>query len=78
MEGKSSFLQKYVIKPVCCGFGGFMLFLGLMALLKLLSSWLSPQNSFSIDSEDVLLSMVGFVLMFLIDFLKNFTPGKID
>lgn len=76
MEGISRKAKCFFIKPVASGLGGFLLFLSLLAFMKFLSSWLTPNTKFVIDNEDILLSMVGFVLMFLIVFLQNFTDSK--
>jgi hypothetical protein len=74
-ESKSQFfigLKKYLIFPIKAGFYGFSLVFSIILFLKLLTFLFGINEVFNLDLMDVMLSSVGFVLMFLIYILKNF------
>lgn len=74
-ESKSQFfisLKKYLIFPLKAGFYGFALVFSIILFLKLLSFLFGINEAFNLDLMDVMLSSVGFFLMFLIYALKNF------
>ncbi len=64
--------SKYVFSPLKGGIGGFAIFFSILIFTKLLAYFIGVQNIFNIDFSDVLLSTIGFVLVFLIKFLENF------
>ncbi len=75
VESKSQFLislKKYLIFPIKAGFYGFALVFSIILFLKLLSFLFGINEVFTLDLMDVMLSSVGFFLMFLIYILKNF------
>lgn len=75
VENKSQFfisLKKYLLFPIKAGFYGFALVFSIILLLKLLSFIFGINDVFNLDLMDVMLSSVGFFLMFLIYVLKNF------
>ena len=75
VESKSQFfisLKKYLIFPIKAGFYGFALVFSIILFLKLLSFLFGINEVFKLDLMDVMLSSVGFFLMFLIYILKNF------
>jgi len=75
VESKSQFLislKKYLIFPIEAGFYGFALVFSIILFLKLLSFLFGINEVFTLDLMDVMLSSVGFFLMFLIYILKNF------
>lgn len=75
VEGKSQFfisLKKYLIFPIKAGFYGFSLVFSIILFLKLLTFLFGVNEVFNLDLMDVMLSSVGFFLMFLIYILKNF------
>lgn len=75
VESKSQFfssLKKYLIFPIKAGFYGFSLVFFIIFFLKLLSFLFGVNEAFNLDLMDVMLSSVGFFLMFLIYILKNF------
>lgn len=75
LENKSRFfigLKKYLIFPIKAGFYGFALVFSIILFLKLLSFLFGINEAFNLDLMDVMLSSVGFFLMFLIYALKNF------
>jgi len=75
VESKSQFfisLKKYLIFPIKAGFYGFALVFSIILFLKLISFLLGINEVFKLDLIDVMISSVGFFLMFLIYILKNF------
>ena len=75
VESKSQFfisLKKYLIFPIKAGFYGFALVFSIILFLKLISFLLGINEVFKLDLMDVMLSSVGFFLMFLIYILKSF------
>ena len=75
VESKSQFfisLKKYLIFPIKAGFYGFALVFSIILFLKLLSFLFGINEVFKLDLMDVMLSSVGFFLMFLIYILKSF------
>jgi hypothetical protein len=65
-------LKKYLIFPIRAGLYGFTLVFSVILVLKLLSFLFGINEAFNLDLMDVMLSSVGFFLMFLIYVLKNF------
>lgn len=75
VANKSQFiigLKKYLIFPIRAGLYGFTLVFSVILVLKLLSFLFGINEAFNLDLMDVMLSSVGFFLMFLIYVLKNF------
>jgi hypothetical protein len=75
VENKSQFiigLKKYLFFPIRAGLYGFTLVFSVILILKLLSFLFGINEAFNLDLMDVMLSSVGFFLMFLIYVLKNF------
>ena len=75
VESKSQLsmgLKKYVMLPLKAGLYGFTLVFTVILLVKLLSFLLGINEVFNLDIMDVMLSSVGFFLLFLIYILKNF------
>ncbi len=66
-----SFFFLYVISPVKSGLAGFAAFFSILMITKALGYLLGTQPTFNIIFDDVLLSSIGFVLVFLIRFLEN-------
>ncbi len=71
-EGTKSFLLDYIFYPIRSGILGFVSFFIVLAAAKYLGSLLRTSGSFKIDGVDFLLSLMGFILVFLIKFLENF------
>lgn len=65
-------LKSFIIIPMARGVLGFILFFVIILLLKILQNAINPSMRILIESEDALLAMLGFILLFLIAFLKNF------
>jgi hypothetical protein len=74
IKDKSQFfikLTKYLASPIVAGFYGFALVFSVNLILKLLSFLLGINKPFNLDLIDVMISSIGFLLMFLINFRKN-------
>jgi len=65
------FLSNYILKPIFSGLWGFAFFLLMLISLKYLGSVIGPMKNFKMDFEDVLFSLIGFLLIFLIKLLEN-------
>jgi hypothetical protein len=62
---------RYFLRPLKNGILGFVAFLFVLISTKYLSFLIGNQSKFIIDEEDFLLSLIGFVLFFLIRLLEN-------
>jgi len=70
---KWSFSYKnHFLEPVKSGLFGFSIFITILIIVKLFSYLIGSYNYFAIEITDVQLSLIGFVLLFLIRFLENF------
>ena len=72
---KSGFLltlKYYVLVPLQNGIAGFALFFLILLLSKYVATLLGSAEEFVVGIEDVILSLLGFGLFFLIKFLDNF------
>jgi len=78
MRAQKSTYSSFLFQPLIHGVGGFFLFLSILLLTKLLAYWLGTQSSFSIDTEDAILSSVGFILLALIRLLDNFKSKETE
>ena len=67
-----NFLNCFVLKPIGFGILGFIMFLGVLIITKFLGCCVGTIEKFVIEIDDLLLSVLGFVLVFLIKFLENF------
>jgi len=71
---KSPFLLKYIFYPVWAGLFGFSLFFTTIILSKYLGYLVKNSPEFSMDINDVVLSLLGFFLLWLIKLLENIKP----
>ncbi len=69
-------LQNYFFAPILSGLYGFAFFFSTLLLAKGLGVLVGSIPQFNIDIEDAELSILGFVFLFLIRFLKNYTPDE--
>ena len=79
VEKESAFLVRSFLafcKCVQSGLFGFAIFFTVLLASKYLSNLIGHSESFTIDLSDVLLSLIGFVLAFLISFLGNFSAKR--
>ncbi|HED38558.1 MAG TPA: hypothetical protein ENI76_10005 [Ignavibacteria bacterium] len=67
-------LQNYFLSPILSGFYGFALFFSTVIFAKGLGTLVGSIPQFNINIGDAELSIIGFVFLFLIRFLKNYTP----
>ncbi|MFA6597512.1 MAG: hypothetical protein WCS69_07305, partial [Ignavibacteriaceae bacterium] len=63
---KSRFFLKYIFYPVRAGLFGFSLFFTTIVISKYLGYVVKSSPEFSIDINDVVLSLLGFFLLGLI------------
>ncbi len=70
-DSSISLFKTFFIEPISNGLFGFALFFSILLLTKGLASFLNIQKGFSIDFDDVILSLIGFILLFLIKLLEN-------
>jgi hypothetical protein len=63
---------KYCINPVKYGFSGFTIFFLVIIATKFLGTIFGSITKFSLDLEDIFLSMIGFVMFFFIKILNSF------
>jgi len=71
-----TFFKSFFLLPFINGLFGFTLFFTILFLTKSFSSWIGSIEVFTIDIEDVVLSSIGFILLFLIKFLENFAEKE--
>ncbi len=64
-------VKKFLVEPFSNGLYGFALFFSVLLLTKLISVYLGVQDKFVVDFGDVILSLIGFVLLFLVKLLEN-------
>ncbi len=68
----NSKMKSFFIRPCANGLCGFFLFFLLILFMKFLQQIFGAESVVTIEIEDILLSVIGFILLFLIAFLKNF------
>ena len=73
---KSPFLLKYIYYPIRAGLVGFSLFFTTIFLSKYIGFLVKNSNRFVIDINDVVLSLLGFILLGLIKLLENIRVDK--
>ena len=66
-----SIITDYLFKPSISGLFGFSMFLTIIVISKFIGYLFSNVSSFQIDSQDINISLLGFLLLFLVDLLKN-------
>ncbi len=73
-KGKKQFeiLREYLLLPAWGGLLGFALFFSLLILLKIFSYIIENQTDLTVDLTDILISFIGFVLLFSVRFLEKF------
>jgi len=69
-------ISMYVFNPIKSGLFGFAAFFSILLVTKLMSFWIGTYDEFIVDIDDVLLSVIGFILVFLIKFLENFKQNE--
>jgi len=73
-RGKKQFeiLKEYFLLPAWGGLLGFALFFSLLILLKIFSYIIESQSDLTVDLTDILISFIGFILLFSVRFLEKF------
>lgn len=66
------FLMNFAIKPIFAGVLGFLMFLFVIGITKFLGCCVGTIDKFTLDADDIILSLLGFFLVFLIRILENF------
>jgi len=69
---KNPILLSYLFYPIRAGLFGFALFFTTIFISKYIGYVVKSANEFYIDMNDVILSLLGFVLLWLLKFLENF------
>ncbi|MBI9070077.1 MAG: hypothetical protein JEY94_00670 [Melioribacteraceae bacterium] len=69
-------IPKLVVNSLKSGLFGYVIFFTILALTKLISSQIVNSNQFIIESDDALLSLIGFLLAFLIKLVNEITSNK--
>ena len=78
-ENKINFgilFQKYMLVPLSRGFLGYLSFFILLIISKYLGFLIGNRASFQIDYTDFLLSLLGFVFIFVVK-LRETTKGGV-
>ncbi|MDP3150680.1 MAG: hypothetical protein Q8N83_16290 [Ignavibacteria bacterium] len=68
---KNPFLLRYVFYPLRAGLFGFSLFFTTIFISKYVGYLVKNTKTFTIDINDVVLSLLGFILLGLIKLLEN-------
>jgi len=69
-------LLTYIYYPIRAGLFGFTLFFTTIFISKYAGYLVKNSREFSVDINDVILSLLGFVLLWLIKFLDNLKPAS--
>ena len=75
MRAIIGFTTKFVVSPIKNGFVGYFTFFFVLVATKYFSFLIGNQQQFRVEVGDALLSLVGFVLFFLIRLLENLKEG---
>ncbi|MCK9210874.1 MAG: hypothetical protein M0P61_08580 [Ignavibacteriaceae bacterium] len=68
---KYRILLAYIFYPIRAGLFGFALFFTTIFISKYIGYFVNNTEEFYVDMNDVILSLLGFVLLCLIKFLEN-------
>ena len=70
---ESNLARKFLIHPFNEGLFGFGILFLIVLSTKFFSSLIDSSVIFTVDTNDILLSSLGFICFFLISILKNFS-----
>ncbi len=70
-EGVKNFFNKFIVEPLGSGLFGFAVFFSVLIITKFVAFAFGVQQAFFIDFNDVLLSLIGFILLVAIKLLEN-------
>ncbi|MBN1301259.1 MAG: hypothetical protein JW995_08565 [Melioribacteraceae bacterium] len=65
------FLRQYLFLPIKSGILGFSIFFVILIATKFAGYILGTYTSFTINADDVILSSIGFVLLFILKLTEN-------
>ena len=68
-------VKNYFVLPFGSGIWGFLSFMAIICLSKFLGNLVGTLEAFEIEFEDITLSLLGFIMSYLIKFLKNFSDS---
>jgi hypothetical protein len=69
------FLYRFFLQPVKSGLYGFAAFFTVLIFTKIFWYVLGFRDIFSVSTDDVALSLLGFVIVFLFRIVQNFKPA---
>jgi hypothetical protein len=69
-------IHNFIIAPVLSGPWGYTIFFSTMILAKGLGNLVGSLPAFNIEIADTEMPILGFILLFLIRFIKNFAPDN--
>ena len=67
-------IHNFIIAPILSGLWGFTIFFSTIILAKALGTLIGSIPSFYVEVAEAAMSILGFFLLFLIRFVKNFAP----
>lgn len=72
VKGALEIIKDYFLVPAWGGLLGFTLFFMILTMLKIFSYIMGNQTDLTIDLTDLLISFIGFVLLFSVRILEKF------
>lgn len=66
-------IRQFLFKPLLAGLYGYAAFFTVLLLCKWMGCIIDSRQIFKVDNVDLLIAMVGFLLLFSIRFLENFS-----
>jgi len=70
-NSNSMFSKSHLTSAFSGGIFGFLLFFLIIMIVKAISYWVGSTSLIKVDSEDLFLSIIGLVLMALINILED-------
>lgn len=62
---KNNSFYKYILNPLKAGIFGYLIFFLILALTKLVNSFVTEDSVLMLEAEDLLLCLIGFFLAFI-------------
>lgn len=69
-------ITNFILDPIKFGLIGFSLAFTLLIIVKTFTYLLKYDQLFTVEIKDVSLSLVGFLVVFLVRFVQNFRTTK--
>ncbi len=76
MTNYKSAISLFFFSPIVSGLAGFGVFLLILIAIKLLARLFNLFSFFSIETEDILMSLIGFAIFSVSKFIENFKEEK--